>query len=167
MGPERLDRARTVEPIAAVTASGRSPWAGTVLVRYPPRATGLTAGAAVGLPGAAAGGHGELVFPAVDSAGRSVGAAGVIAPALPVSELRQREGAPFGRVPASLRLSPAPGRRAAREAQATPSGRRRLGTGFKKKGLFRAGRDAEQAPVGAGGRSPRLERLYALVICNV
>ena len=34
----------------------------------------MAAGAAVGLPGAPAGGHGELVFPAVDSAGRSVGA---------------------------------------------------------------------------------------------
>ena len=74
MGPERLDRARTVESIAAVTASGRPPWAGAVLVRYPPRAVGLAAGAAVGLPGAPAGGHGELVFPAVDSGGRSVGA---------------------------------------------------------------------------------------------
>ena len=74
MGPERLDRARTVESIAAVTASSRPPWAGAVLVRYPPRAAGLAAGAAVGLPGAPAGGRGELVFPAVDSGGRSVGA---------------------------------------------------------------------------------------------
>ena len=74
MGPERLDRARTVESIAAITASGRPPWAGAVLVRYPPRAVGLAAGAAVCLPGAPAGGHGELLFPAVDSAGRSVGA---------------------------------------------------------------------------------------------
>ena len=74
MGPERLDPARTVELIAAVTASGRPPWAGAVLVRYPPRAAGLAAGAAVGLPGAPAGGRGELVFPTVDSGGRSVGA---------------------------------------------------------------------------------------------
>ena len=66
--------ARTVELIAAVTASGRPPWAGVVLVRYSPRAVGLAAGAAVGLPGAPAGGRGELVFPAVDSGGRSVGA---------------------------------------------------------------------------------------------
>ena len=73
MGPERLDRARTVESIAAVTALGKSPWEGAVLVRYPPRAVGLAAGAAVGLLGAPAGGHGELLFPAVDSAGRSVG----------------------------------------------------------------------------------------------
>ena len=73
MGPERLDRARTVESIAAVTASSRPPWAGAVLVRYPPRAAGLAAGAAVGLPGAPAGGHGELLFPTVDAAGRSVG----------------------------------------------------------------------------------------------
>ena len=73
MGPERLDRARTVEPIAAVTASGRSPWAGAVLVRYPPCAPGLAAGAAVSLHGAPAGGHGELLFPTVDAAGRSVG----------------------------------------------------------------------------------------------
>ena len=72
--PERLVRARTVESIAAVTAPGRPPWAGAVLVRYPPRAVGLAAGAAVGLPGALAGGHGALVFPAVDSVGRSVGA---------------------------------------------------------------------------------------------
>ena len=35
MEPERLDRARTVEPIAAVPAPGRPPWAGAVLVRYP------------------------------------------------------------------------------------------------------------------------------------
>ena len=74
MEPERLDRARTVESIAAVPAPGRPPWAGAVLVRYPPRAVGLAAGAAVGLPGAPAGGRGELVFPAVDSGGRSVGA---------------------------------------------------------------------------------------------
>ena len=73
MGPKRLDRARTVESIAAVPAPGRSPWAGAVLVRYPPRAVGLTAGAAVGLPGAAAVGHGELLFLAVDSGGRSAG----------------------------------------------------------------------------------------------
>ena len=74
MGPERLDRAKTVESIAAVTASSRPPWAGAVLVRYPPRAAVLAAGAAVGLPGAPAGGHGELLFPTVDAAGRSVGA---------------------------------------------------------------------------------------------
>ena len=73
MEPERLDRARTAGSIAAVTASGRPPWASAVLVRYPPRAVGLAAGAAVGLLGAPAGGHGELVFPTVDSAGRSVG----------------------------------------------------------------------------------------------
>ena len=73
MERERLDRARTAGSIAAVTASGRPPWANAVLVRYPPRAVGLAAGAAVGLPGAPAGGHGELLFPAVDSAGRSVG----------------------------------------------------------------------------------------------
>ena len=49
--------------------------AGAVLVRYSPRAVGLAAGAAdSGLPGAPAGGSGELVFPAVDSGGRSVGA---------------------------------------------------------------------------------------------
>ena len=93
MGPERLDRARTVESIAAVlSASGRPPWAGAVLVRYSPRAAGLAAGAAVGLPGAPAGGRGELVFPTVDSCGRSVGAGRVIAPTLPVLRLRQREG---------------------------------------------------------------------------
>ena len=74
MEPERLDRARTVESIAAVPAPGRSQWAGAVLVRYSPRAVGLAAAAAVGLPGAPAGGRGELVFPAVDSGGRSVGA---------------------------------------------------------------------------------------------
>ena len=74
MGPERLDRARTVKSIAAVTASSRPPWAGAVLVRYPPRAAVLAAGAAVGLPGAPAGGHGELLFPTVDAAGRPVGA---------------------------------------------------------------------------------------------
>ena len=73
MEPERLDRARTAGSIAAVTASGRPPWASAVLVRYPPRAVGLAAGAAVGLLGAPAGGHGELVFPTVDAAGRSVG----------------------------------------------------------------------------------------------
>ena len=33
----------------------------------------MAAGAVVGLPGAPAGGHGELVFPTVDSGGRSVG----------------------------------------------------------------------------------------------
>ena len=43
-------------------------------LRYPPRAAVLAAGAAVGLPGAPAGGHGELLFPTVDAAGRSVGA---------------------------------------------------------------------------------------------
>ena len=74
MEPERLDRARTVEAIAADTAPGRPPWAGAVLVRYPPRGVGMAAGAAVGLPGAPAGGHGELLFPTVDAAGRSVGA---------------------------------------------------------------------------------------------
>ena len=74
MEPERLDRARTVESIAAVPVPGRPPWAGVVLVRHPPRAAGMAAGAAVGLPGAPAGGHGELVFPTVDSGGRSVGA---------------------------------------------------------------------------------------------
>ena len=74
MEPERLDLARTVESIAAVPAPGRPPWAGAVLVRYPPHAVGLAPGAAVGLPVAPAGGHCELVFPAVDSAGRSVGA---------------------------------------------------------------------------------------------
>ena len=73
MGPERLGRARTVESIAAVTASSRALRASVGLVRYPPRAAGLAAGAAVCLLGAPAGGHGELVFPAVDSAGRSVG----------------------------------------------------------------------------------------------
>ena len=74
MGPERLGRARTVESIAAVPAPGRPPWAGAVLVRYPPRAIGMAAGAAVGLPGAPVGGHGGLIFPAVDTVGRSVGA---------------------------------------------------------------------------------------------
>ena len=75
MGPERLDRARTVESIAADTAPGRPPWAGAVLVRYPPRAAGLAAGAAVGLPGASADGHGGLIFPTVDAVGgRSLGA---------------------------------------------------------------------------------------------
>ena len=74
MEPERLDRARTVEAIAADTAPGRPPWAGAVLVRYPPRGVGMAAGAAVGLPAAPAGGHGELLFPTVDAAGRSVGA---------------------------------------------------------------------------------------------
>ena len=74
MGPERLGRARTVESIPAVPAPGRPPWAGAAPVRYPPRTAGLALGAAVCLPGAPAGGHGELVFPAVDSAGRSVGA---------------------------------------------------------------------------------------------
>ena len=34
MGPERLDRARAAESTAAVTAPGRPPWAGAVLVRY-------------------------------------------------------------------------------------------------------------------------------------
>ena len=47
MGPERLDRARTVESIAAVPAPGWPPWAGAVLVRYPPQAAGLAAGATV------------------------------------------------------------------------------------------------------------------------
>ena len=74
MGPERLDRARTVESIVAVPAPVRPRWAGAVLVRYSPRAAGLAAGATVGLPGAPAGGRGELVFPTVDSGGRSVGA---------------------------------------------------------------------------------------------
>ena len=98
MGPERLDRARTVESIAAVTASSRPPWAGAVLVRYPPRAAVLAAGAAVGLPGAPAGGHGELLFPTVDAAGRSVGAGRRNRPCVAVLGLRQREGAPLGRV---------------------------------------------------------------------
>ena len=73
MGPERLDRAKTVESIAAVTASSRALRASVGLVRYPPRAAGLAAGAAVCLLGAPAGGHGELLFPTVDAAGRSVG----------------------------------------------------------------------------------------------
>ena len=75
MEPERLDRARTVESIAAVTAPGRPPWGDAVLVRYPPHTVGLASGTALGLPGAAAGGHGELVFPTVDAVGgRSLGA---------------------------------------------------------------------------------------------
>ena len=75
MGPEWLDRARTVEAIAADTAPGRPPWAGAVLVRYPPRGVGLTADAAVGLLGASVDGHGGLIFPTVDAVGgRSLGA---------------------------------------------------------------------------------------------
>ena len=75
MGPERLDRAKTVEAIAADTAPGRPPWAGAVLVRYPPRGVGLTADAAVGLLGASVDGHGGLIFPTVDAVGgRSLGA---------------------------------------------------------------------------------------------
>ena len=75
MQPERLDRTRTVESIAAVPAPGRPPWAGAVLVRYPPRAVGLAAGAAVGLLGASVDGHGGLIFPTVDAVGgRSLGA---------------------------------------------------------------------------------------------
>ena len=58
----------------------------------------LAAGAAVGLPGAPAGGHGELLFPTVDAAADLSVRVGVIAPALLVSGLRQREGAPLGRV---------------------------------------------------------------------
>ena len=73
MEAERLDRAKTVESIAAVTASSRALRASVGLVRYPPRAAGLAAGAAVCLLGAPAGGHGELLFPTVDAAGRSVG----------------------------------------------------------------------------------------------
>ena len=56
MEPERLDRARTVESIAAVPAPGRPPWAGAVLVRYSPRAVGLAAcqkGLSVGFTAAA------------------------------------------------------------------------------------------------------------------
>ena len=74
MGPERLDRTRTVEPIAAVTAPGRPPWASAGSGRYPPRAVWSAAGGAMGLLGASADGHGGLIFPAVDSAGQSVGA---------------------------------------------------------------------------------------------
>ena len=75
MGPERLDRAKTVEAIAADTAPGRPPWAGAVLVRYPLRGVGLTADAAVGLLGASVDGHGGLIFPTVDAVGgRSLGA---------------------------------------------------------------------------------------------
>ena len=74
MGPERLDRARTVESTAVLPASSRPPRASAGSVRYPPRAVGLAAGAAVGLPGAPAGGRGELVLLAVDSGGLSVGA---------------------------------------------------------------------------------------------
>ena len=66
MEAERLDRAKTVESIAAVTASSRALRASVGLVRYPPRAAGLAAGAAVCLLGAPAGGHGELLFPTVD-----------------------------------------------------------------------------------------------------
>ena len=75
MGPERLDRARTVESIAAVTAPGRALRASVGLVRYPPRAAGLAAGAAVGLLGASVDGHGGLIFSTVDAVGgRSLGA---------------------------------------------------------------------------------------------
>ena len=75
MGPERLDRAKTVEAIAADTAPGRPPWAGAGLVRYPPRGVGLTPDAAVGLLGASVDGHGGLIFPTVDAVGgRSLGA---------------------------------------------------------------------------------------------
>ena len=74
MGPERLDRARAAESTAAVPASSMAPRASVGLVRYPPRAVGLAAGAAVCLLGAPAGGHGELIFPTVDAVGRSVGA---------------------------------------------------------------------------------------------
>ena len=98
MGPERLDRTRTVESIAAVPAPGRPPWARAVLVRYPPRAIGMSAGAAVGLPGAPAGGHGELVFPTVDSGGRSVGAGRDNRPYVAVLRLRQRKGTTLGPV---------------------------------------------------------------------
>ena len=74
MGPERLDRARTVESTAAFAASCRPPLASAGSVRYPPRIVGLAPDAAVSLLGAAADGYDGLIFPAVDSAGRSVGA---------------------------------------------------------------------------------------------
>ena len=51
MGPERLAYARAAESTAVPPASGRPPWAGAVLVQYPPRAAGLAAGVAMGLPG--------------------------------------------------------------------------------------------------------------------
>ena len=73
-GLERLVRARTVESTAVLSASSRPPRASAGSVRYPPRAVGLAAGVAVGLPGRRRRGHGELVYLAVDSAGRFVGA---------------------------------------------------------------------------------------------
>ena len=72
--------------------------ASAVLVRYPPRAVGLAPSAAVGLLGAPADGHGELLFPAVIPPTHLSVRAGVIGPALPVWGLRQREGTPLGRV---------------------------------------------------------------------
>ena len=152
MGPERLDRARTVESIAAVPASGRALHGrGAVLVRYPPRAAGLAAGAAVGLPGAPAGGHGELVFPAVDSAGRSVGAGGCNRPCVACIGIAPARGHPAWTglrrgLPQTGRIKPV----GLVERGADPAAGKQPRHGFRHRsrdpGLAASGRGSEHAP---------------------
>ena len=156
MGSERLGRARTVESIPAATAPGRPPWAGAVLVRYPPRAVGLAAGAAVGLPGAPAGGRGELVFPAVDSGGRSVGAGRCNRPCVIGFGIAPARGHPAWmgfqhRLPCAGRIQPVE-----RGADLTTGKRPRHGSGYgaRDSELSASGRGSEHAP-GDAGDPPR------------
>ena len=143
MGPERLDRAKTVEAIAADTAAGQAAMAGAVLVRYPPRAAGLAAGAAVGLPGAPAGGHGELLFPAVDSAGRSVGAGRRNRPCVAGIGIVPARGHPAWR--GLQRRLPCAGRTQLVERGADPAAGKQPRHGSRHRG-----RDPELAAVGRG-----------------
>ena len=63
MGPERLDRAKTVEAIAADTAPGRPPWAGAVLVRYQPLGWDFRARVTIREPSREAAHRGQPVGP--------------------------------------------------------------------------------------------------------
>ena len=96
--------------------------------RYSPRAAGLAAGAVVGLPGAPVGDLGDLVFPVVDSTGRSVGAGRRNrAPALPVSDSASARTPRLDESPALLAVcgphsagQPGRGRRRSRCLETTP-----------------------------------------------
>ena len=142
-GLERLVRARTVESTAVLPASSRPPRASAGSVRYPSRAVGLAIGAAVGLPGAPAGGHGGLVFRAVDTAGRSVGAGRCSRPYVAGIGI-----APAGGHPALRSLQrrlPCAGRRQLVERGADPAAGKQPRHGFGHRG-----RDPGLAASGCG-----------------
>ena len=73
-GLERLVRARTVESTAVLPASSRPPRGARGQFDTRHARSGWRQALPWACPGDAAGGHGELVFLAVDSAGRFVGA---------------------------------------------------------------------------------------------